>query len=108
MTKAKVNKKPWLFPSIMALLIAISTGVVVLTPGDKALYCDVNGVAGVFKGGTSKDNYTAYPFKENRTMAEKCLNIDTKIKGKWSPINVTTECTTNKWEVDAEGRRCRQ
>ena len=104
------TKKTWLFGSLAALIVAVSTGVLILQPGDEknVVWCDVTGAAMIARGGLSSTAYTAYPFSENRTMGEPCINTSSNLKGAWHYTNITwSGCPSNSWAVDAEGARCR-
>jgi hypothetical protein len=58
---------------IITLLMGFGGGII-LTPSEQsnAYFCEKTNTVGVFYGGISSTNLTAYPYKENRTKSVKC------------------------------------
>jgi len=69
------NKIKYGIVGLISLLVAFG-GYITLTQEelDNAYYCPSTGEWGVFYGGISGTGLTAYPYSENRTDYERCIN----------------------------------
>ncbi len=76
---------------ILSLAIAAFGGTMYLTEDqlDNAYVCSVNEQVGFFYGGISGTAYTAYPYSENRTDYERCIQDGNK--GNWIPLKEYAE-----------------